>query len=288
MPLLPALLLAIAFGGALGWWSYRGRLDAPLSRVAAACRAIGAAALLFVVLDPTVAARFLPTRPLVLLDNSISMHAAAGRATEARELARTLGDTTTFGELSPGMPGSASRLADVLPTALASGRPCPSPLDEAEDRQRPEQGDGEGPPEVRADQPEPGEMDEGRAQQRHEEPVAARGLEAQEADAGRAAVMARGMNGFSLAYNRHLARWVAVYGEILGNRVFVRTAPAPEGPYGAATLAFEAPRPAVNNIYGVAQNPALSDPEGCSLLVSWYNPLGEASGEMRVTEVTLR
>lgn len=123
MPLLPALLLAIAFGGALGWWSYRGRLDAPLSRVAAACRAIGAAALLFVVLDPTVAARFLPTRPLVLLDNSISMHAAAGRATEARELARTLGDTTTFGELSPGMPGSASRLADVLPTALASGRP---------------------------------------------------------------------------------------------------------------------------------------------------------------------
>jgi len=108
------------------------------------------------------------------------------------------------------------------------------------------------------------------------------------ADAGRAAVMARGMNGFSLAYNRHLARWVAVYGEILGNRVFVRTAPAPEGPYGAATLAFEAPRPAVNNIYGVAQNPALSDPEGCSLLVSWYNPLGEASGEMRVTEVTLR
>ena len=123
MPLLPALLLAIAFGGALGWWSYRGRLDAPLSRVAAACRAIGAAALLFVVLDPTVAARFLPFRPLVLLDNSISMHAAAGRAAEARELARSLGDSTAFGELAPGIPGSVSRLGDVLPTALSSGRP---------------------------------------------------------------------------------------------------------------------------------------------------------------------
>jgi hypothetical protein len=123
VPLLPALLLAIAFGGVLGWWSYRGRFAAPLARVAAGCRAIGAAAVLFVVLDPTLGARFLPTRPLVLLDNSISMHAATGRALDARALARSLGDSTPFGELAPGLPGGASRLGDVLPTALASGRP---------------------------------------------------------------------------------------------------------------------------------------------------------------------
>lgn len=123
MPLLPALLLAIAFGGALGWWSYRGRFNAPLSRAAAACRAVGAALLLFVVLDPTITPRFLPTDPLVLLDNSVSMHAATGRAAEARELARSLGDSTPFGELAPGMPGGTSRLSEVLSTALASGRP---------------------------------------------------------------------------------------------------------------------------------------------------------------------
>ncbi len=71
----------------------------------------------------------------------------------------------------------------------------------------------------------------------------------------RAVVAVRGMNGFSLSFNRHLGRWVALYGEILGNRMFLRTAPRPEG---------------------------------CSLVVSWYSPIDEFRGTTRVAQVTLR
>jgi hypothetical protein len=123
MSLVPAVLLALLFGAGLAWWSYRSRLTEPLARFAAIGRLVGAAALLLLVINPTIAARFLIVRPLVLLDNSISMHAAGGRAGEAREMARTLGDTTTFGEIAPGEPGGQSALAAALPAALATGRP---------------------------------------------------------------------------------------------------------------------------------------------------------------------
>jgi hypothetical protein len=123
VPLVLALPLALLIGAGLAWWSYRTRLNEPLVRLAAVGRLLGAAALVLLVLNPTIAARFLVARPLVLLDNSISMHAAGGRAEEARAMARDLGDTTTFGEAAPGEPGGTSVLAEVLPAALATGRP---------------------------------------------------------------------------------------------------------------------------------------------------------------------
>ncbi len=123
MPLVVAVLLALAFGAALAWWSYRDRWDQPLARIAALARLLGAAALLLLVLNPTISARFMAVRPLVLLDNSISMHATGGRATEARALAVSLGDTAGFGEVGPGEPGGQSLLGAVLPAALATGRP---------------------------------------------------------------------------------------------------------------------------------------------------------------------
>lgn len=122
MTLLAALALAIAAGGALAWWGYRDRLDQPLARLAGAARATGVASLVILLLNPPASARLLPARPLVLIDNSISMHSAGGRAAEARALAASMGDTTTFGELARGEPGGHSALLDVLPAALASGR----------------------------------------------------------------------------------------------------------------------------------------------------------------------
>src|SRR5690606_25088792 len=44
-------------------------------------------------------------------------------------------------------------------------------------------GESESPPEAGADKPQPGEMNEGATEQRNEKPVAARRLEAQDADA---------------------------------------------------------------------------------------------------------
>jgi hypothetical protein len=62
-------------------------------------------------------------RPLVLLDNSVSMHAAGGRAAAAALLAGSLGDTMSFGELTGGEPGGRSDLLDALDGAAAAGRP---------------------------------------------------------------------------------------------------------------------------------------------------------------------
>lgn len=117
-----ASVLALLVAMALAWWSWRDRFDRPLARWAMLARAAGLLALLLLLLDPGLASRRLDSRPLVLLDNSVSMHAAAGRAVEAAKLAASLGDTTAFGELSAGEPGGRSNLFDVLTGAVSSGR----------------------------------------------------------------------------------------------------------------------------------------------------------------------
>lgn len=116
-------LLALGVGAAVAWWSWRDRLDGWPERVAAAARAVGIAALVLLLLDPGIAGRVLRGRPVVLIDNSVSMHAAGGRARDAAALAASLGDTATFGELAPGEPGAHAALADAITGALAGGRP---------------------------------------------------------------------------------------------------------------------------------------------------------------------
>jgi hypothetical protein len=115
-------MLAVVLAVGVAWWSWRDRLDPPAARLAALGRAIGIAALLLLFLDPGIANHRVDRRPLVLLDNSISMHAATGRATEAVRLAASIGDTTSFGELARGEPGGRSNLSDALAGAIASGR----------------------------------------------------------------------------------------------------------------------------------------------------------------------
>ena len=118
LPSVLALFVAVA----VAWWSWRGRLDQPLARWGFLARVVGLASLVLLLFDPGVATRRIDSRALVLLDNSVSMHAATGRAREAATLAASLGDTTTFGELFPREPGSKSMLLDPLTGALAGGR----------------------------------------------------------------------------------------------------------------------------------------------------------------------
>jgi hypothetical protein len=120
--MLPSVL-AVGAAVAVAWWSWRDRLDQRLARRAALARAAGLAALFILVLDPGIANRRVERRPFVLLDNSVSMHAAGGRAAEAARVAASIGDTTSFGELTRGEPGGRSNLLDALTGAVASGRP---------------------------------------------------------------------------------------------------------------------------------------------------------------------
>ena len=115
-------MLALVVAVAVAWWSWRGRLDQPLARWAFLARTAALAALIFLLLDPGIANRPSGSRPLVLLDNSVSMHGATGRAREAARIAASLGDTTTFGELFAGEPGGRSMLLDPLSGSLAGGR----------------------------------------------------------------------------------------------------------------------------------------------------------------------
>src|SRR5688500_6146653 len=77
----------------------------------------------------------------------------------------------------------------LLPCLKAGAWPAPSlrkPLDPPEHRDGVDEREAESPPQVRADQPEPCEMNEGAAQERNEKPVAARGLDPEHAAARRA------------------------------------------------------------------------------------------------------
>ncbi|MGH7522846.1 MAG: hypothetical protein ACREK8_00900 [Gemmatimonadales bacterium] len=119
--MLPTVL-AVVLAAAMAGWSWRGRLDSTSGRVAATLRAIGLAALFLLLLDPGIAVHRIGVRPLVLLDNSVSMHAATGHAADAARLAASLGDIASFGELAPGEPGGRSTLRDALDGAAGSGR----------------------------------------------------------------------------------------------------------------------------------------------------------------------
>ena len=107
----------------LAWWPWRGRLDAWPARVGALARGAAIFALLLLVLDPGIRGTVARQAPLVLLDNSVSMHAAGAAGDSAVALAERLGRVTRFGELAPGEPGSGADLERVLADLVAQGRP---------------------------------------------------------------------------------------------------------------------------------------------------------------------
>ena len=122
MAAILAGLVAAGAGAAAAWWGWRDRLDGWAGRSAAAARGVAVAALVLLVVNPRITDRALRSRPLVLLDNSVSMHAAGSDAGAAATFAALQGDTVTFGELRPGEPGAREALADALRGALAGGR----------------------------------------------------------------------------------------------------------------------------------------------------------------------
>lgn len=118
-----AAAAAISIAAALAWWPWRGAPASPLSHAGRALRFVAILALLLLALDPGIRAALSRERPLVLLDNSVSMHATGGMADSARALATSLGDVMPFGEMAPGHPGAGSRLGDAMAAATSSGRP---------------------------------------------------------------------------------------------------------------------------------------------------------------------
>ena len=137
MPLL-ALLAALTAALALAGASYHPHAGLGPRRFApAACRAVALLALFLLLVDP-----LLPggraARPLVLLDASLSLGAAGGHWTAARDSALARGEVRLVGDASPRADTAptrgASRLGPALRAAAAADRPVVLVSDgEAED-----------------------------------------------------------------------------------------------------------------------------------------------------------
>lgn len=125
--MIPALLVALA-GVALAALSY-GRLERLGLRglLAAMLRAVAWISLGLLVVNPGCRTAVPVSRPLVLLDNSLSMGAAGGRWHEALAFAREAGEVRMFGDpdrTGDSLPAAGqSLLAPALRAAASSGRP---------------------------------------------------------------------------------------------------------------------------------------------------------------------
>lgn len=121
----PLFLIAVAIliAAALAWWPWRAELSRGWGSLGALARLIAITATLLLVLDPGIRLASSRARPLVLLDNSVSMHATGGSADSAASIAASLGEVTIFGEIAPGEPGGTTHLGATIAGAVAAGRP---------------------------------------------------------------------------------------------------------------------------------------------------------------------
>ncbi len=108
------------------------------------------------------------------------------------------------------------------------------------------------------------------------------------ADVGAAVFALPGPSGgLSVSWNPWLGRYLAVYNLGLTNRILVRTAPRPEGPWSRPVPAFSGrPVPAGTFDYAAVEHPELARDGGRTVTISYFHPISGFVGEIRLVEVT--
>ncbi len=100
--------------------------------------------------------------------------------------------------------------------------------------------------------------------------------------------------GMTVSWNSWLNQYVAVHSELLGNRIQLRTAPRPEGPWSASLTIETSPTgiqasvPSGTTNYLAQEHIALSSVDGHSLVVGYSRPLAPFRGEVRLVRITLK
>jgi hypothetical protein len=108
------------------------------------------------------------------------------------------------------------------------------------------------------------------------------------AQVGEAVPAFTGDNILSVAWNNYLQQYLAVFSEPLSNNVMMRTAPAPEGPWSVATLAFTAMQPASGWVYDAHAHPEYDANGGETIYVTYSRATPAAfSSEVRLVAVEL-
>jgi len=95
-------------------------------------------------------------------------------------------------------------------------------------------------------------------------------------------------SGLTVAYNAYLQSFTAVYSPLFSNKVVMRMAGRPEGPWSLPIDLFTGMTPAQgsNNRQG-KQHAELAIKDGQTIYVSYFRPTGFLRGELRFVEVAL-
>ena len=109
------------------------------------------------------------------------------------------------------------------------------------------------------------------------------------ADIQRSAPVFRGNDILSVSYNPYLQRFLAVYARPMSRSVMVRTARAPQGPWSAAAVAFEAKPPASETgwIYDALEHPEYAAEGGGVIFITYSRQTGPERFESRLVSVRL-
>jgi hypothetical protein len=94
----------------------------------------------------------------------------------------------------------------------------------------------------------------------------------------------------NVSWNDYLQKYVAVYNHPLSGDVMMRTAPAPEGPWSAEVMAFEALAPAAGQgpIDDAQAHPEYNANGGQTMLVTYTRGTGPFRSEERLVSVQLQ
>lgn len=102
--------------------------------------------------------------------------------------------------------------------------------------------------------------------------------------------IAEGAPQISVHWNEHLGRFLMVYNDPLGNKLYIRTAEAPEGPWSDAKKILDEVPPLDDSQwnYCAYAHPELSKENGRIEYLSYFRPTEFLKGEVRVVEVIFK
>jgi len=93
----------------------------------------------------------------------------------------------------------------------------------------------------------------------------------------------------SVHWNAHLGRYLAIYGEPLGNALLLRTAPAPEGPWSEPLRFHEGLAPVGDDAWNYCGlgHAELQQEDGCIEYVTYFRTTGFLQGEIRLLRLEI-
>lgn len=91
--------------------------------------------------------------------------------------------------------------------------------------------------------------------------------------------------GLSVSYNAYFKQYLAIHSGLFSQKVYMRTANAPEGPWSAPVEVFTGRTSASGYNYAAGEHPELVKNNGQTIFITYFNPQGSFKGELYLVEV---